>query len=118
MRVIARPLRLFLVGVLLVVGGCRRAAEPERPSGVPAQAFWLGGADGGVFVLLQASASGRADYKARIFYPHGEVWYEGLLHLDRGPAVNVADQHLFSGWDGTALLLSDGRRLSRIRNQR
>jgi hypothetical protein len=51
-----RPASLISVGVFVLVlnlCGCRQPASPEpkiRPAGVPRDALWVGGADGGAYV--------------------------------------------------------------------
>jgi hypothetical protein len=89
-----------------------RSSEPPRPSGLPVEAFWLGGSDGGVFLTLSTSAadSGRRT-KARIFHPDGSLWYDGTLVIepDNSSGADLADRSLLAGWDGKRLLLTDGR---------
>lgn len=91
------------------------AEVPRRPAGVPAAAFWVGGPDGGVFVLLEPTNDRRGTFAARIFHPDGAVWYAGpLVPAARDGAAADIDpgQHdQFAGWDGERLLLVDGRSL-------
>ena len=107
-------LPFVLLACVLVVGSpaCRlRPVEPDRPAGVPKSAFWLGGFDGGVFVACGAPKPAHpTSYPVRIFYAHGEIWYEGTLRLDRPPAINEQDRSLFSGWDGESLTFAARRR--------
>jgi hypothetical protein len=48
---------LFLLLTLIFVSACDvQQSEPEipnKPSEVPDKAFWVGGLDGGVFVLIE-----------------------------------------------------------------
>jgi hypothetical protein len=94
------------------VGG----TPPTRPATVPPTAMWIGGPDGGVFVALQVKSSARGAYLARIFADHtGELLYQGKLVLKppRPALTSIQDPTLFVAWDGTALLLADGRHLAR-----
>jgi hypothetical protein len=109
-----RPWRLLAISLLLALAAaCGRSAPPPRPAGVPAEAFWLGGPDGGAFVALGRTAGDAPQVvRARIYYRHGELWYAGRLRAERGTApVDITRPELFSGWDGEALHLSDGRAL-------
>ena len=107
----ARATLLCLLLAALIVG-C--GSMPPRPDTVPAGAFWVGGSDGGVFVQLAKEPSDPDQvYRAKIYYEKGELWYEGTLTLEppNGPPVDIANAEAFSGWDGTQLILADGRTL-------
>lgn len=43
--------------LLLFLGGCYRAYPPERPEGVPSNAVWAGGLDGGGWVHCSTPSS-------------------------------------------------------------
>ena len=47
----------MLVTLLGVQYACYRPYPPPRPSGVPAQAVWAGGMDGGSYILCDISSS-------------------------------------------------------------
>lgn len=109
---------LVLAWILALSVACgSRAGEPPRPASVPAEAFWVGGADGGVFVTLSRAANDPPHtVRARIFYPHGEMWFAGRLAGRPGdPPVDLAQRSQFTGWDGESLHLRDGRALKRAR---
>jgi hypothetical protein len=78
----------FAVLVLAAVAGCSFVAvEPPRPAGVPVDALWVGGPDGGVFMRLEATAANGATYWGTIYNGFtGSVWYEGRFTLEP-PAV-------------------------------
>jgi hypothetical protein len=107
---------VLLIGGMLVVG-CRQSRQGalDRPEGVPAQAFRIGGAEGGVYVALSKAATDPAAfYRGSVFEEHsGALWYKGPLKLvpADSPPIDIKDASLFSGWDGDALLLKDGRKL-------
>jgi hypothetical protein len=111
-----------LVFVLATVLACNSASgEPPRPAAVPKQALWIGGADGGAFVLLRKDPSDPAHvFHARVFHAHGEPWFTGALALpadDKG-AVDIGRREAFAGWDGEKLILADGRTLRPLRAAR
>jgi hypothetical protein len=107
----ARWMAVVVVGVVMF--GCAGSNTPARPAGLPSEAFWIGGADGGVFVRLAPSDATAADYSGAIYHPDGSVWYEGRFRLEPiGTApLDANDYQRLTGWDGTQILLDDGRAL-------
>ena len=107
---------IALLGVVLLVG-CQQSQQnvAEKPTGVPGDAFQVGGADGGVYVELSKVASDPPDcYRGSIFEERsGTLWFRGTLKLRPAttPPIDIHNAALFSGWDGDALLLKDGRKL-------
>ncbi len=89
----------------------RQDGGPERPAGVPAAAMWIGGSEGGAFVLVRREGSDSGRYRAQIYHENGEEWYAGVLELDppEGPRLDLTSATAFAGWDGEQLLLVDGR---------
>ena len=108
-----RGVRSILPLLMVAALACRASADPPRPRAVPKTALWLGGPDGGAFVLVKRAAKAPATFDAQIFHENGEVWYRGPMDLDPpgGNAPDVADRAVFSGWDGDRLILTDGRLL-------
>jgi hypothetical protein len=89
---------------------------PPRPDGVPKEALWVGGADGGVFLVLEKTAEPQT-FSAEIYFDQsGELWYKGRLKLEPGSSVDFDYKNAatFSAWDGDTLYLSDGRQLKAI----
>lgn len=88
---------------------------PPRPSGVPAEAIWVGGADGGVFVVVTASGAGpEGTYVVKAYADAtGETVFDGHMRLDPpgGDAPYMKDPKTFTGWDGDHMHLRDGRSL-------
>ena len=99
-----------LLALLFTSSGCRIESDtsPPRPAGLPDDAVWVGGSDGGVFVRL-ASERDDQTYSGTIYHPDGEVWYQGRLvassHTRADKRFTVSDA---AAWDGTQLLLNDG----------
>lgn len=113
---VPRRAALALLLVLSSVGACVVAedAGSERPEGVPASAEWVGGADGGVWVDLQATSE-RGEFDAAILADvTGASLYQGTLALtDPQADDDVASlRQKLNAWDGSQLLLTDGRSLS------
>lgn len=90
---------------------------PPRPSGVPAQAIWAGGIDGGDFIVL-SPATGDGIYLAKIYNDHsGDLEFSGKLRLKGSITVpiDVTDPKTYSDWDGESLSLRDGRTLTPVK---
>lgn len=114
-QLLSRSLFGLLLLLIVTVATCKNySKEPERPASVPQEAFWLGGPDGGVFVVIQRSPKDPSHmYQASIFYPHGEIWYAGPLIAEGNDQlpVDIENREIFIGWDGETLILSGGRSL-------
>ena len=112
-----KSIRLFLfylIVALLFLGIAQGGTPENHPANVPAEAIWIGGPDGGVFVALQVKNTSRGIFLAGVYADHtGEVLYKGKLLLTPPKPVlaSTRDPALFVAWDGTALLLADGRRM-------
>jgi len=105
---------LLMLAIILVLVSLELSAEPARPARLPKEAFWLGGSDGGVFVLLKRKDDhGLSSYTGTIYHPYGAVWYKGsfILSPAGSNSIDPARQGQFVGWDGTQILLEDGRSL-------
>lgn len=104
---------VVVVGIL-TLGCAHLESEPARPTELPAEAFWLGGPDGGVFVLLKRQDDPAfTSYNGAVYYPDGSLWYQGRFTLDPavGKSIDPGNRRQFAGWDGTQILLQDGRAL-------
>jgi hypothetical protein len=95
---------------------------PKRPARVPSQALWVGGADGGVFLVVSpvaASQSGLYDVQVYSDYD-GSPLHRGRMRLQptkRGPFA--ADQaSSYSSWNGDVVHLADGRQLVSVTPKR
>ncbi len=87
---------------------------------MPATALWVGGLDGGVFLVFGKKASDpKQVYEVVVYYEHsGDVWFKGKLRLDSGEIDprSYRDPNFFSAWDGDRLYLADGRQLTAMPN--
>jgi len=92
---------------------------PLKPDNIPEKALWVGGADGGVYVLVKKDESdNKALYDAKIYYSEGSVSYAGKLVINtpNNPLYDYQDISSYSGWDGDTLYLRDGRLLTIYNN--
>jgi hypothetical protein len=87
---------------------------PPRPSGVPQNAVWAGGAERGSFLVLVPTTATKL-YRGTIYDDRtGAVVFKGVLGLDGGSAqpIDVRNPKTFRSWDGHTLHLEDGRSLT------
>lgn len=88
---------------------------PPRPENIPKGAFWLGGPDGGMYLLVQKNNKNSPGiYEAEIYYSEGSISYRGKLAINTpsNPQFSYDDINSYSGWDGDVLYLQDGRQLT------
>lgn len=113
---IRRPARALAPMLALLAGLAGMTAlasgAPARPDGVPPEAIWVGGIDGGVFLLVASDPGGAAGlYRGCVFADNGPyLLYNGLLRKHRpGRIAGPLDRpETYDGWDGTRLFLADG----------
>lgn len=109
---------ILLMTAVLALVGCRGSSPPPpRPAAVPAHAIWVGGAGGGVFLVLDSKVGDpKRVYDAVIYYQDsGDIWFKGKLRLSAPGEIeprSYRDPKFFSGWDGDTLYLADGRYLT------
>jgi hypothetical protein len=110
--------KLFLLLTFLLISGCQKEAstssEPARPPSIPAASVWVGGLDGGVFVVIKKPEIQEQDvYLAEIYYLSGDLAYKGLMRLFPAGAVafDSSKKESYEGWDGDTLYLSNNRHL-------
>ena len=108
--IVATPclIALFVVGVMLYryINSSEAAAEAQpRPQNVPAQASWVGGADGGVYIQTVKFERKRAQLK--VFMETGDVLSEGWFSLSEGCEFDTSEQMAeeFGGFDGNVVIL-------------
>ena len=104
--------------VFLLVVGCEREAstptEPNRPPNIPAASLWVGGLDGGVFVLIRKSEKlGKDIYLGEIYYVSGDLAYKGSMKIFPAGITDFdsTKKESYEGWDGDTLYLRNNRYL-------
>jgi len=110
----------YVLAVAVVLGlGCEREVSvptaPARPSNIPATSLWVGGHDGGVYVLITRSEKlGKDMYFGEIYYGSGDLAYKGPMKLNPANSTDFdpAKNDSYEGWDGDTLHLSNDRYLS------
>jgi hypothetical protein len=89
-----------------------------RPKNVPLDAIWVGGIDGGVYILLTSvKSTGSERYCAKVFNDFtGKVRFSGLVIRDPTMATPIkpTSPGVFAGWDSRGILLVDGTMLRSV----
>lgn len=83
------------------------SVETEEKKG-PSGSWWVGGADGGVFVDIRDDENPHDDrYIGTVYYEHDQsVWYSGEFLLEgKIEGFTPANRSLYEGWDGDSLHL-------------
>lgn len=101
--------RIFFI-LLFLLTGCSH--EPTRPMNVPAEAFWVGGADGGVYILCNRKPDITNAYYCKVTNDfNGAVWKEEVFIIENGkPDFDTRDKQMYWSYDGD-IVLRDGRTL-------
>lgn len=105
MIVIVKTLLVALL--LLAVGAC--STEQNTVAQGPEGSWWLGGADGGVFVDIKDD-NNRNDtiYYGTIYFDSDKtIWYQGPFKLVGNIKFQVDNHEQYSGWDGERLHLQN-----------
>jgi hypothetical protein len=100
---------------MVLAQACSQEVERNaRPAGVPADACWVGGPDGGVYVKLTRVSGAPPDVvTGEVYEETGVRLYGGPLQMEPSgrPLQQLDNPKLFTGWDGERLHLTDGRAL-------
>lgn len=108
----------FIISIIIFFPACEvQVSEPEppnKPAQVPNKAFWVGGLDGGVFVLVERNDDLDAnEYLGGIYYISGDLAYKGKMHIfpKDSAAIDYENPKIYQGWDGDTLYLSGNKQL-------
>ncbi|NOY84567.1 MAG: hypothetical protein GXO96_07075 [Nitrospirae bacterium] len=108
-----KTIAFFLSFLLFLVACTSNNATPPRPKSVPNDAMWIGGVDGGAWILLKKNQSDpEYIYRAEVYGDQaGNQWYIGRLEVipNSQPSVPLGRAGAYGVWDGDRLLLEDGR---------
>ena len=73
----------FILSLFLWTGCIHRKVEaPSRPSNVPQEAQWYGGADGGCWIIIHDTDTVNRFHVRCFFDGSGNLWEEGIYEVD------------------------------------
>jgi hypothetical protein len=100
--------------VLFLIGAC--SVEHDKEKKGPENSWWLGGADGGVYIkILENENLDNKLYQGVIFFDHDKtVWYRGPFKLVGNINFSVDNHDLYLFWDGERVHLKESSYLDAI----
>jgi hypothetical protein len=101
-----------LITLALSHVACYRPYPPNKPSGLPADAVWAGGLDGGGWVLCSASSAEYND--CTIYDEEGRTQGPARYVLKGSGAAAKTDQLKYTYVTGKAIGLKGGLELQRV----
>lgn len=106
-------LKSTLIALALLATGCE--VETETKTG-PNGSWWVGGADGGVFIQVMDDANPNDErFTGTVYFEHDQsIWYQGPLRLVGKTQLDPADRSQYLGWDGERLHLDGGAWLEAV----
>lgn len=90
--------------LLIALTGC---SDKEPPKEGPNGSWWVGGADGGVFVHIEDDSNPADDkYQGTVYYEFDKsIWYQGAFQLKGNLKFTPENQSQYLAWDGERLHL-------------
>jgi len=99
----------MILASLLGLSFCE-SSDPPRPNGLPEDAKWLGGVDGGYWIVCTVLDE-NVRYNCSVFEEHsGDLFVKGDYVSD--DPMNVAELE-FDFFDGNVFVTTDGRTFTR-----
>jgi hypothetical protein len=109
---------LFLILLFLLVSCESKVKVPSKVAGIPEQAIWFGGLDGGQWILYEKYDSSQFRYKCNIYNDYtGDLtatgdfilrkyeWNNNLKEFSYSLLGKELDSLKFSGYDGVSIFL-------------
>ncbi len=113
---------IFLFLILIVAFNTRVNNIEHKPNvhpeNIPDHALWVGGVDGGVYIIISKSENDKPPiYDAIIYYESGNISYKGKLAINsiESPLFDYKNSESYSAWDGDTLYLRDSRYLKTLK---
>lgn len=88
--------------------------RPEKPKSVSDHAFWVGGVDGGNFIVVTKTKE-KSLFFAEIYHDFtGELEYAGMLKYSGSKEIEnfLGKASFYQGWDGENLHLANGESMT------
>ena len=108
-------MRNLLISIFIVIVSACTAEKYSAPQG-PDGSWWLGGADGGVFVEIKDDNNVHDNIYTGIIYFDADqtIWYEGPFKLVGNLNFSVDNHDKYLAWDGERLYLEESSYLEAI----
>ena len=109
---------LSLALAFLFISACdvqqSESEAPNKPASIPEKAFWVGGLDGGVFVLVEKNEKlKKNEYFGEIYYVSGDIAYKGKMEIipKDSAVIDYMNPESYQGWDGDTLYVVGNKQL-------
>lgn len=97
------------LALVLLFSSC----QPSLPTGVPQNASWAGGADGGAWILCESHDEG--SYSCSIYNETGSLLKRDIFRFENSsmPSLDAATLKTigYSSWDGVSIILINHQKL-------
>ncbi len=102
----------LLASSVIVLAACEIENADTQPDG-PDGSWWLGGADGGVYLRISDDDNTQDRQFTGVIYYEGDqsVWYEGDFVLEGDLKFDANDREQYLFWDGERIHLKDASSL-------
>lgn len=100
---------IFGASVMVGLTACKHPRQPPLPSGLPRDAVWVGGEDGGAFVLCRDVS--KTEVRCTTWNESGSVWMKGRFRVVGTRPTNLGLPTAYDGVDGEHIFLANGGRL-------
>ena len=110
--------RLRTAGCVLIASLAMRVegVPPPKPPAIPITAFWVGGADGGVWISLGKLQ--KKKFFASVYFETGKPWVSGWFVTSHEPNIDgesrTALTKQIGGFDGKRIFLKDRKTVYRL----
>jgi hypothetical protein len=105
---IRNQLITFLIAGLGTMACTTHVSPPPRPKGVPADALWAGGADGGSFIRCSYDAGTDLNMCSAYNDRTGRLEIQGQFTITGPTRAKDVWRFEYSGFDGRRIYLTDG----------
>jgi len=105
---------IFILLYGLITAACSVDVDEEKKG--PEGSWWLGGADGGVYIKIEEDKNLNDKlYQGIVFFEHDKtVWYRGPFKLVGDVRFSIDDHDLYLFWDGEKIHLQQSSYLQAI----
>lgn len=121
-RIVGLAFTAIILALVLLSNG--NAYLPARPTSVPNEATWVGGEDGGAWVLCaNADGTSSGEYECKVYAEMGALWKSGKVTLQdyhwdpkEKKAIFTTPKHIpeslhYYGFDGQQIFLENSQTL-------
>jgi len=105
---------ILTLSFAFIVFSC--SVEVDKEKNGPENSWWLGGADGGVYIKIEEGKNINDElYQGVIFFEHDKtVWYRGQFKLVGDIKFSIENHNSYLFWDGEKVHLQQNSYLEAL----